>query len=107
MRLCINYMYIGGQLELKSIAQSVKLVDRKCDTIAAQQGRILSELVELKELILGMQKKNFTLKGSTYEVFIHSGHHSLAPPTDSINVGKTEGRSCEVILPDDFPIPRW
>ena len=106
MRLCINDMYIGGQLDLKSITQSVELVDRKCDTIAAQQGRILSELVELKELIVGMEKKNFTLKGSTYDVFIHSGHHSSAPPTDSINVGKTEGRSCEVILPDDFLIPR-
>ena len=39
-----------------------------CGKIMEQQTKVLSAISELKEIVMKQTKKNFTLKGSGYEV---------------------------------------
>ena len=71
--LCLVAFFHSGDLSavikaINDVQESNRKVEGVCGKIMEQQTKVLSAISELKEIVMEQTKKNFTLKGSGYEV---------------------------------------
>ena len=70
-----NTADIASQLAIMSttvraLNENIKKMDRRVSIMEQQQSRIMESLKELSSFIKNNERKNFTIKGSTWEVSI-------------------------------------